>query len=166
MATQRGLTVRGFERQRLELFVEFVIAEEHRAQVRFSPNSAATDQFGVSGTTFDLSAGGLGFSAAQFLPRHCEGTIRVLAHSPIIGAGGQAKSAPTIDGAPSRLEHRAKVRRVWMNNREGTYAIGLAFINPTPALEAKVNEMLNEFETRIAGRVAPANGEHGASGDA
>ena len=162
MATQRGLTVRGSERQQIELPVEFVVAEEHRAQVRFSPNSSAQEQFAVSGVTFDLSAGGLGFRADQFLPRHCEGVIRVLAEAPA-AAGGRQFGKPAKQ-APARLEHRAKVRRVWMNHTDGSYAIGLAFVNPTPALEGKALDLLREFEKSLAGQIPAASGQRGERG--
>jgi len=119
--------------------VEFSVCPEHRSQVRFAPESSSMDEFGVEGITLDLSSGGLGFVARQFLPRHCEGIVRIFAPS----------QAP-IEGRPHqpavvRIEHRAKVRRVWMDTRDGSYSIGLAFLDPTPQLEGVVNDMLRDM---------------------
>lgn len=149
MATQRGLTVRGYERLRVELPVEFVIAPEHRAQVRFSPTSCAAEQFRISGVTFDLSVGGIGFRSPLFLPRHCEGTVRIFSAANVEAVGDES-----VCRMP-RLEHRAKVRRVWMNNAEGNFSVGLAFLGATPALEALIHDMLLEYEASVAGRVGP-----------
>jgi c-di-GMP-binding flagellar brake protein YcgR len=141
MATQRGLTVREHERQRVEMPVEFVICDEHRTQVRFTTSSSAMEQFAVDGVTMDLSAGGLGFTSKQLVPRNCEGTVRVFAPTISCPVDGRLEQA-----APPHLEHRARVRRVWMNGRDGTYAIGLAFVDPTPQLERKVDELVHAME--------------------
>jgi len=157
MASQRGLTVRGSERQRIELPVQFVIADEHRAQVRFSTNSAALDEFAVSGVSFDLSVGGLGFSAVQFLPRHCEGTIRVMSHA---GGTPGSKNIGAGDGKPAcvRIEHRVKIRRVWMDTKNSMYSIGLAFVDPSPSLESEVRTLVSEVEQRMMDASAGGNG--------
>lgn len=155
MASQRGLKVRGFERQLIELPIEFMIAEEHRAQVRFSSNSAAVDQFAISGVTFDVSVGGLGFRAAQLLPRHCEGVIRLMAPP---GPSSASGSSYADQPAPVRIECRAKVRRVWMNTKDHSFSIGLAFVNPTHALEADVESLLNDVSSGVVAQTPTASG--------
>lgn len=162
MGPHRGLTVREHERQQIEMPVEFIICDEHRPQVRFSTSSSVIDQFGVGGLTVDLSAGGLGFVAKQFLPRHCEGMVRVFEPGlPKCSFDGESTSAR--EHAPAYIEHRAKVRRVRMNSRDGQYAIGLAFLNPTPKLEARVSELLSMMHQAVVERETPPSAKPEAS---
>lgn len=149
MATNRGLTVREHERQQIEMPVEFVIDEDHRGQVRFSGASGAIDQHTVGGVTVDLSVGGLGFVAAQFLPRNTEGVVYIFEPgTPSRCIKDGAAGGPPRDQA--FIEHPVKVRRVWMNVRDNTYSIGLAFVNPTPKLEEQVQRLVAMFhESRV-----------------
>ena len=124
MSPSSGLRVRQHRRRDVELPVEFVVAEEHRAQVRFSASSSAADHHAVRGTSVDVSPGGMGIITRQFIPRMCEGSVRVYDPSPL---------ATKSDGTPIRevvFEHRVKVRRVQMIGPEPTYLIGLSFSDP------------------------------------
>ncbi len=119
-----GLKVRQHERRAVELPVEFVVAAHHRAQVRFSAGAAALDDHTVRGTSIDVSPGGLGFRCLQFLPRLCEGTIRVLDPTPV---GTRGDGTPVHEVA---FAHQVKVRRVRMLSREPEYLVGVSFSDP------------------------------------
>ncbi len=124
MSPSSGLRVRQHRRRDVELPVEFVVAEEHRAQVRFSASSSAADHHAVRGTSLDVSPGGMGITTRQFVPRMCEGSLRVYDPNPL---------GTKSDGTPIRevvFEHRVKVRRVQMVSPEPTYLIGLSFFDP------------------------------------
>ena len=69
------------------------------------------------------------FECGQFLPRMCEGTVRVY------------EPGVRVD-APLAFEHRVKVRRVSMISHEPIYALGLSFIDPEPELEQQVGHLL------------------------
>jgi hypothetical protein len=120
-----GLTVRQFERESLELPIELTVCDEHAAQVRFSASSSAASQRVVHGTLMDVSPGGVGVQCGQFLPRMLEGIIRVM------DAAGQVI-----------FEHRVKVRRVYLTEREPVYSLGLAFVDPRAGIEKQVYSLL------------------------
>lgn len=124
MSPKSGLRVRQHHRREIELPVEFVIDTEHRTQIRFSSSSSAIDAHSVRGTTVDISPGGVGFSSRQFLPRLCEGTLRVFDPTPV---GTRGDGSPILEVA---FEQRVKVRRVQMTSHEPTYFIGVSFIDP------------------------------------
>jgi hypothetical protein len=125
-----GLTVRQYERERLELPVEFVIGDEHLPQIKFSSASSAAGPHVVKGTLRDISPGGMGFFCQQFLPRMCEGMVRIFDYrSEVV------------------FQHRAKVRRVFQHDRTPSYSLGVAFIDPLPGIEQTINTMLSQFET-------------------
>ena len=124
MSSQSGLRVRQHHRREIELPVEFIVAEEYRDQVRFGSKSTAINEYSLRGTSVDISPGGMGFTAGQFLPRQCEGLLRVFDPMPI---GTRADGMPMLEVA---FEQRVKVRRVQMTSHEPTYFIGVSFADP------------------------------------
>lgn len=136
MAQASGLTVRQHEREAFELSVEFVVCEAHREQVRFSPMSAAQEPHVTRGTATDISSGGIGLVCRQFVPRMCEGTVRVFDPNPV---GTSSDGTPIHEVA---FEHRVKVRRVALGSHEPTYAIGVAFVDPEPDIDQRVAKLL------------------------
>jgi len=143
MAQISGLTVRQHARKEFDLAVEFVIAEHHQEQVRFSPISTAKDQHAVRGRAQDISTGGLGWVCEHFLPRMCRGTIRVFDPRPV---GTAPDGAPIYDVA---FEHQCIVRRVTMISHDPMYSIGMAFVDPEPNIEERVERlraMVDEHE--------------------
>jgi len=124
MSSQSGLWVRQHHRREIELSIEFVVAEEHRGQVRFSAQSSAIDDHTLRGTSIDISPGGMGFSCRQYLPRMCEGSLRVFDPMPV---GNRADGTPILEVA---FEQRVKVRRIHMTSHEPTYFVGVSFADP------------------------------------
>ena len=124
MSPQSGLRVRQHHRRELELPIEFVVAEEHRVQVRFGANSSAIDDHSLRGTSVDISPGGMGFMSTQFVPRMCEGNLRVFDPMPV---GTKPDGTPILEVA---FEQRVKVRRVQMTSHEPMYFIGVSFADP------------------------------------
>lgn len=141
MIKTSGLTVRQHERAGIQVPVEFVIRPEDAAQVRFSPQSSAPDHHIVAATALDISPGGLGMESRHFLPRMCEGVVRISVAGEIV------------------LEQPAKVRRVYLTGREPKYMIGLAFLNPPEDIEQRISEIISRFDADIVGR----GGQEGAS---
>jgi c-di-GMP-binding flagellar brake protein YcgR len=134
--TQSGLTIRQHERETLSLRAEFVVAEAHREQVRFSSMSNAAEPHVTRGSATDISSGGLGLLCPQFVPRMCEGRVRIYHPKPV----GTAK-----DGSPIHevcFEHSVKVRRVILSSHDPEYALGMAFIDPAPDIEQQVTTLL------------------------
>ena len=124
MSSQSGLRVRQHHRREIELPVEFIVAEEYRDQVKFGSKSSAINDHSLRGTSVDISPGGMGFSCSQFLPRQCEGMLRVFDPMPV---GTRADGTPMLEVA---FEQRVKVRRVQMTSHEPTYFIGVSFADP------------------------------------
>lgn len=124
MSHESGLRVRQHRRQEIELPVEFIIAAPHRPQVRYSASSSAVNEYTVRGTSVDISPGGMGFICRQFVPRMCEGTIRVFDPTPV---GSRPDGTPIHEVA---FAQRVKVRRVRMTSTKPTYFIGVAFADP------------------------------------
>ncbi len=123
-----GLTVRQHERAGIQVPVEFDVCPEHRTQVRFSPQSAAPDHHVMHAMALDISPGGLGLESRNFLPRMCEGTVRI------------------VDGGEILLEQRAKVRRVVLSRREPRYMIGISFINPPADIERRIATISSRYD--------------------
>jgi hypothetical protein len=124
MSSPSGLRVRQHHRREIELPVEFVVDEEHRHQVRYSANSSAVDDHTLHGTSVDISPGGMGFTSSEFVPRMCEGHLRVFDPMPV---GTKADGSPILEVA---LEQRVKVRRVQMTSDDPVYFIGVSFADP------------------------------------
>mgnify|MGYP003576764153 CR=1 FL=1 len=139
MTQTTGLTVRQFEREHVRLPIELVIAEQHAGQVRFSQSSSAAGRHMIRGLAVDISPGGMGLQCAQFLPRNCEGTVRVYEPTGTEGAVNDLPPTAVL------LEHRVKVRRVFLLDREPTYAIGVAFVDLKPGIEKIVASILDRF---------------------
>jgi c-di-GMP-binding flagellar brake protein YcgR len=123
-----GLTVRQHERAGIQVPVEFEVCAEHRQQVRFSSQSGAPDHHVMHATALDISPGGIGLDSRNFLPRMCEGTIRI------------------IDGDEVLLEQRAKIRRVFLDGREPRYMIGVSFVNPPDDIERRIAIIATRFD--------------------
>lgn len=134
-----GLTVRQHERAGIQVPVEFLVCNEHGVQVRFSPQSNSPDHHIISATAIDISPGGLGMECRHFLPRMCEGVVRI------------------INGGEVVLEQRAKVRRVFLTGRDPKYMIGVAFISPPEDIEQRIHDVTGRFDADIMGK---AGGHH------
>ncbi|MHC4415047.1 MAG: hypothetical protein ACYS0G_07175 [Planctomycetota bacterium] len=152
MPSKSGLRVRQHQRQEIELPVEFVVCEEHRTQVRFSSSSSAADEHTIRGTSVDISPGGMGFSCRQFIPRMCEGSLRVLDPTP---AGIRADGTAILEVA---FVQRVKVRRVQMTSHEPTYFIGVSFADPESVDPDIANRMM------LLKRIAESNASTPATG--
>jgi hypothetical protein len=134
MSMTQGLQVRRHAREAIELEMEFEIAEPHREQIRFSPNSGALERFITTGLAIDISPGGLGLITRHFVPRMCQGIVRIYRSQ---------KAREVI------FEHEVKVRRVSMH-RDG-YALGVAFIDPEQGIAERVEELRERFTGPSAG---------------
>ncbi len=139
MSRTSGLTVRQHKRSNIALDIEFVIADEHGEQVRFSGSSHSVDAQTVRGTALDISPGGMGLSFRHFVPRMCEGAVRVFGPDPV---GTASDGSPIHDVI---FEHDVKVRRVYLTSHTPTYAVGVSFIDPEPGLETRVGALLERF---------------------
>ncbi|MCH8152462.1 MAG: hypothetical protein IH830_08830 [Planctomycetes bacterium] len=155
MSPTSGLKVRQHQRHEIELPIEFVVCEEHRNQVRFSASSGAVDHHTVRGRSIDVSPGGIGIVCRQFIPRMCEGSLRLLNPMPI---GTSSNGMPILEVA---FEHRVKVRRIWMDGREPTYLVGLAFADPE-TVDPNIGDRISKLAKRISAetrRSSPRSGE-------
>ena len=154
MSSQSGLRVRQHHRREIELPVEFVIAPEHRSQVRFGTNSSAMDHHSLRGMSVDISPGGMGFTCQQFLPRMVEGSLRVFDPMPV---GARPDGTPILEVA---FEQRVKVRRVQMTSQEPRYFIGVSFADPDSVDPDIGNRMmlLKQQQDAMA-EAAPPGGE-------
>ncbi len=132
MAQARGLRIRQHERWEIELPVEFVVCDGHRLQVRFSSASSAMDDGALRGTSIDISPGGLALASRQFVPRSCEGVVRVFDTTPV---GTRGDGTPILQLI---FEQPAKVRRVRMLSHEPLYKVGLSFLDLDPQTEQKI----------------------------
>jgi hypothetical protein len=155
MSKTSGLTVRQHEREGIQVPIEFVICEEHRAQVHFSSTSSAIGQHAVKGQAVDISPGGMGLELRQFVPRMCEGIVRVVMPATIQIEGSAELSNAIL------FEHRAKVRRVFLTGRDPIYTIGLAFLNPGTEVDAQIAELLQQVKQMSAKSASSSNGSHG-----
>ena len=129
------LTTRQHAREAIDYRAEFVIAPEHRDQVKFSSTSQAVNAHTSRGRATDMSPGGIGLFLPEYLPRMTEGTVRVFSHRP---TGTARDGTPIYDVV---LEHRVKVRRVSLAGHEPTYALGLAFVDAEPGLPDRIDRL-------------------------
>ncbi len=137
MPEASGLTVRQYERRSIAFDIEFVVADAHRGQVRFSATSAAAGQYVLRGQAADLSTGGMGLILPHFVPKMCEGTVRLYGLTP---------QGTTNDGSPIFdviFEHRVKVRRIYMSSHKPLYAVGVSFVDQRPDLAQRIGELLH-----------------------
>lgn len=130
MSQISGLTVRHHAREEFGLTVEFTIAPRDRDQVRFSKLSSARSTHVVRGIATDISSGGLGWRSRQYVPRMCEGNIRVF--RPGVDPQDSAGPEDVI------FEHEVRVRRVFMDGDDRTYAVGVAFIDPAEDVGTRI----------------------------
>lgn len=135
MAPISGLTVRQHKRESIDLPVQFIVDETHRAQVRFTVSSTAVNQNTIQGIATDLSKGGLGMESLLFLPRLCEGVIRIFHRT------DDDLNPKTIQESMPVIEARVKVQRVVLSSHEPTYAIGMSFLDPPPDLHERISKL-------------------------
>lgn len=151
MSQTRGLTVRQHEREGASVPFEFVVSPTQASQVRFSTSSTAIGPQMIRGEAMDISAGGMGLQCRQFLPRLCEGTVRVFApqSDPPGALGG-------TDELELMFEQQVKVRRVRLIGREPAYSLGVAFMDGGPALDQKIASLLDRVQrSAVGGQRAP-----------
>lgn len=129
----RGLIVRHHEREAVELPAEIIVGDHCAHQVQFSMSADTPGPHCMVCTVVDISPGGLGVEARQFLPRMLEGVIRIFS-----AQNGDRRS----DNREVLLEHPVKVRRAEMIGREPRFGLGLAFLDRTPELDARVSELI------------------------
>lgn len=130
---ERRLTVRQDERTDLALPVQFEVTEAHREQVSFSTIADTSSPFTLGGTAIDVSVGGLGLRCSHYLPRMCEGFVRVF-------------STDSKEGEREvLLEHAVKVRRVTMRDHGPTYGIGVSFVDPPTDMADRVLQLLRRL---------------------
>jgi c-di-GMP-binding flagellar brake protein YcgR len=137
MAQTSGLTIRQYERETIDLIVEFVVADPHGAQVRFSGMSPASDAHAVRGRAMDYSAGGMGIILPTFVPRMCEGTVRIFDPVPV---STRSDGSPVYEIA---VEHPVKVRRVTLLDHEPSYLVGMAFTRQPENFEAQIQQLID-----------------------
>lgn len=137
-----GLTVRQHEREGIQVPVELNLAGPWAAQVRFSPSSNARTAHTIRGEAVDVSSGGMGLRCRHFVPRMCEAALRVFA--PGEDPGGQGDVI---------FEQKIKVRRVTLIGREPTYALGVAFVDPTPDLDRRIDELFLRLQGSSGARL-------------
>ena len=139
--SQSGLTVRHFERRTIDFPAEFAVCEEHQGQVRFSPTSSAQDRHAIAVRCVDMSPGGVGMQSDIYLPRMCEGVLRVFDPTPV---GTREDGTPILNIA---LEHRVKIRRVYMTGEMPEYFVGTSFIDADSALQDCVERLVESLGT-------------------
>lgn len=155
MATNIGLSVRQHERESIRLPVEFIVCDEHREQVRFSSSSTAGSPHVIQGTVNDISRGGLGFDCQLYLPRMCEGKVRIF---------DGATTASQIEPEPPRqpiLEARVKIKRVLLQGHDPSYQIGMAFLAPPENIEELIRNVFEASDTSMK-QTKLAEGDVGA----
>jgi hypothetical protein len=132
-APSGGLTVRQFDRRTIDFAAELCIREAHRSQVKFSGTSAATDRYLAPMRTLDISHGGMGLSSRLYVPRMCEGVIRLFGE-PLQDTDDQRRHVV--------LEATVKVRRVAMTGPEPTYFIGISFAESGAEFDQRISRFL------------------------
>lgn len=155
MSRLSGLTIRQHQRLGIEVPVEFIVCDAHAPQVRFSPSSAPAAAHIIRAKAVDVSSGGMGLECRHFLPRMCEGIVRVF-HPSAFTSSGDGGSVPQV-----LLEHPVKVRRVYLIGREPRYAIGLAFVNPQPDIKQRIASLVS----MLGQSPQSANGLNAGQGD-
>ncbi len=143
MASNIGLSVRQHQREKIRLPIEFIVCDEHREQVRFSSSSSAGRPHVIQGTVSDISRGGLGFDSHLFLPRMCEGKVKIFEVE---------NSVSQIEPAPPRqpiLETRVKIKRVLLQGQDPSYPIGIAFLDPPDNIEEMIQNVFNASDASV-----------------
>ena len=138
MSPGSGLTVRQHQRDAIEIGVEFVVANEHCEQVRFSPMSSAVQPHIIRGVATDISSGGLGIDSKIFVPRMTEGTVRIYNCTSVEALGDASVINEVI------FEHKVKVRRVILLSHDPTYSLGMAFIDPPSDIDQRVDRLMEQ----------------------
>ena len=153
-----GLTVRQHEREGIQVPVELIVGGPSAAQVRFSPSSNARAANTIRGEAVDVSSGGMGLRCRHFVARMCEGLLRV--YAPGASRTGDDSSAE----GELMFEQKIKVRRVTLIGREPTYSLGVAFVDPTPDLDRRIDELFSRLQCTpsqgVVQRVGAGGGRH------
>lgn len=145
MNQDSGLTIRQHRRREIDLPIEFIVSDEHQSQVRFSAAAGTVDQHAVTGRSLDISPGGIGLTLSHFLPRMCEGVIRVFDPKPV---DVKRDGTPVLDVA---FEHRAKVRRVQMTDPAPKYFVGVAFVDAEANLDEQLGALFDRVNPSVEG---------------
>ena len=144
MPQTSGLTVRQHERVSLNLGAEFVIGDEMRSQVRFSPSAGTPNDSSLRASVLDISPGGMGLMVSNFIPRMCRGTVRLYSVTPSsTGALGEPVYEPIF-------EHKVQVRRVYMASHDPKYVLGVSFLDGAPDLADRIAEVLIAAQSQVA----------------
>jgi len=59
------------------------------------------------------------------------------------------------------FEQKIKVRRVTLIGREPTYSLGVAFVDPSPELDRRIDELFGRLQNSSASGVVKRVGESG-----
>ncbi len=155
MSDQPRLTVRQHERWELEVPAVFIVDAAHREQLRFGTSSTAIEPHVVSGTTIDLSPGGVGIRCLEFVPRMCAGTLRIIKP----GASPPRDADRSDDNVV--FEHGVRVRRVEMIGHEPSYSLGLSFVDTESGMERDIPELVRRLSDMLSAAAAAAGGADG-----
>lgn len=147
MAHNNGLTVRQHQRASLNLRAEFDIAEGHQEQVCFSSMSSAPRPSMAQGAAVDISPGGVGLVLPQFLPRNCQGEVRIYASDP--GMRLEEMREASDEAEEPIFRQPVRVRRISLASHEPAYAVGAAFTAPSPELESGVQHLLDTYGVNL-----------------
>ena len=92
----------------------------------------------ITGLAVDISAGGMGLITDHYVPRMCEGIVRVL---------GPISDVPLQDPALRDIvfEHQVKVRRTSMASHKPAYSIGVSFLEPQADLAERIKSLMITF---------------------
>ena len=99
----------------------------------------------------DISRGGLGFDSYLFLPRMCEGKVRIFDEATTV-----SQIEPEHPCLPI-LEARVKIKRVLLQGQDPSYQIGIAFLDPPDNIEGTVCEQCGGTVKIVAAVTEPSS---------
>ena len=97
----------------------------------------------------------MGFTCPEFVPRMCEGFLRVFDPMPV---GTRPDGTPILEVA---LEQRVKVRRVQMTSEEPVYFVGVSFADPD-GVDPDIGNRMILLKEQAAELNPPSQGAGGA----
>lgn len=141
MPREQGLHVRRHLRHSIDLSAVMRLSEETAGSVKLTPASGGLDRLPVRLT--NVGDGGLQVASEWFLPKGSVVEVLVLGE----------------DGSVTRpiLQAKCQVRRVVMEGRTPTYAIGMSFTEPNPRLTQEVADILAAVPDSGAGPAGEAS---------